>query len=189
MKKIVFLLTAAAACMLIASCSQNSYSSQRKAEDRLIAQFIQRNNINVLTEEPADDYEWGENDYLLVPGVENLYFHLRERGDSTDTDGQDTITISPISTNETVVVRYKKFGLEENADTLSYWTILDQSYPMEFKYLNTASCEAMGWHYAVKYMKYTNAECQIICPSKQGFTEDQNSVTPYCYIMKIRIKR
>ena len=56
MKKIVFLLTAAAACMLIAGCSQNSYSSQRKAEDRLIAQFIQRNNINVLTEEPADDY-------------------------------------------------------------------------------------------------------------------------------------
>ena len=38
-------------------------------------------------------------------------------------------------------------------------------------------------------MMYTNAECQIICPSKLGFTADQNSVTPYCYIMKMKIKR
>lgn len=189
MKKIAFILMAVVSALVVTGCSQNSYSNQRKAEDKLIANFIARNHINVLTEEPADDYEWAENDYLLVPGVDNLYFHLRQRGDSIAVDGTDTIHLEAVSAQETVVVRYKKFALTENADTLSYWTTLDQSYPTEFKYMNTTSCEATGWHLAVQYMKYTNAECQIICPSKQGFSEDQNSVTPYCYIMKIKIKR
>ena len=86
-------------------------------------------------------------------------------------------------------MRYKKFALTENADTLSYWTTLDQAYPTEFQYGNGSQCEAEGWHLAVKYMKYTNAECQIICPSKLGFSADANSVTPYCYILNMKIKR
>lgn len=189
MKKIIFLVCAVVSGLMVCSCSQNSYSAQRKAEDRLIANFIERNHIHVLEEEPADDYVWAEEDYLLVPGYDNMYFHLRERGDSIDVDGTDTIRLAPVSAQETVVVRYKKFALTENADTISTWNTLDLASPPEFKYMNTSSCEAMGWHLAVQYMKYTDSECQIICPSKLGFSADQNSVTPYCYILKIRIKR
>lgn len=188
MKKILVLL-AAALCLVLTGCNKNSYSQQRKAENKLIENFISRHNINVLTTEPADDYVWAENDYLLVPGYDNFYFHLRQAGDSINVDEGDTIRIEPIDAQETVVMRYRKFALTENADTLYYWSTLDQAYPTEFKYLNTSTCEATGWHVAVKYMKYTNAECQIICPSKLGFTTDQNSVTPYCYIMKMKIKR
>ena len=42
---------------------------------------------------------------------------------------------------------------------------------------------------AVKLMKYTDAQCEIIVPSKLGFTEDQTSVTPYVYILKIKVKQ
>ena len=188
MKKIIFCLAIMAGLMFTA-CSGNSYNSQRNAEDKLIANYLSRNNIHVLTEEPDDDYKWAENDYLLVPGYDDLYFHLRARGDSLLIEGEDTTIIEPIELNETVVMRYKKFALTENPDTLSYWTTLDQAYPMEFQYGNTTVCEAVGWHMAVKYMKYTNAECQLICPSKCGFSADNNSVTPYCYIMKMKIKR
>lgn len=188
MKKIFFVLSTLA-CLVLAGCNQNSYSSQRNAEDKLIENFIARQHINVLTEEPADDYQWAENDYLLVPGYDDLYFHLRNRGDSLYIEDGDTTRIDPIEALETVVMRYKKFALTENADTLSYWSTLDQAYPFEFQYGNTTDCEAKGWHVAVKYMKYTDAECQIICPSKLGFSTDQNSVTPYCYIMKMKIKR
>lgn len=189
MKKIVLGLTIVLGIALT-SCSGNTYSSQRNAEDKLIENYLSRNHINVLIDEPADDYQWAENDYLLVPGYDDLYFHLRNRGDSLfiDEDG-DTTKIDAIEPLETVVMRYKKFALTENADTLSYWSTLDQAYPNEFQYGNTTQCEAVGWHMAVKYMKYTNAECQIICPSKCGFSTDANSVTPYCYIMKMKIKR
>lgn len=193
MKKIFFVLLAAVGGWVLTGCTQNSYSEQRKQEDKLISNFIERNHINVIklgkNDKLPDDYKWGESDYLLVPGYDNMYFHLRQRGDSMIVEGDDTIQLDAISAQETVVVRYKKFPLTENPDTLSYWSTLDQASPLEFKYLNTNSCEATGWHLAVQYMKYTNAECQIICPSKLGFTEDQNSVTPYCYIMKIKIKR
>ena len=37
-------------------------------------------------------------------------------------------------------------------------------------------------------MKYPNSQCQIIVPSKQGFDDDNTSVTPYIYILKIQVK-
>lgn len=188
MRKVLFFLTVVA-CFALVSCNKNSYSAQRKAENKLIENYISRQNINVLTEEPAEDYQWAENDYLLVPGYDNFYFHPRSKGDSLLIENGDTTRLDPIASQELVVMRYKKFALTENADTLSYWSTLNQAYPTEFQYGNTSSCEATGWHVAVRYMKYTDAECQIICPSKMGFSADQNSVTPYCYIMKMKIKR
>jgi hypothetical protein len=91
--------------------------------------------------------------------------------------------------NDVIVLRYKRFELTENADTLSYWTTLDQAYPFEFHYGNLAECEATGWHLAIKLMKYPNSECTIIQPSKMGFDAEGVSVTPYGYIMKFKVKQ
>ena len=165
--------------ILFASCAGNTYSALRQEEDRLIANYLSRNNINVLTEEPDVDYVWGEKDYYKVQGYDNLYFHLIQRGD----------TSYEIVPNDLIVARYKQFELTENADTLSYWTTLDQAFPREFHYQNGAECECVGWHVAVKLMKYADAQCEIIVPSKLGFTEDQTSVTPYVYILKIKVKQ
>lgn len=178
--------------LVLSGCSNSSYNSLRNAEDKLIANYISRNHLNILKEEPAADYVWGEKDFYKVPDVDDFYFHLRHRGDSVRIDSVspthfDTIDLEIVS-GDLIVLRYKQFELTENADTLSYWTTLDQAYPYEFHYLNTAECEAVGWHLAVKYMKYPDSECEIIQPSKLGFSAEQMSVTPYGYILKIKVK-
>ena len=164
---------------IITGCNNNTYSRLRDQEDKLIANYISRNNLVILDEEPAIDHVWKEKEYYKVSRYDNLYFHLIQRGD----------TSYEIVPNDLIVARYKQFELTENADTLSYWTTLDQAFPREFHYQNGAECECVGWHVAVKLMKYADAQCEIIVPSKLGFTEDQTSVTPYVYILKIKVKQ
>ena len=189
MRRVIFCLLGL--LFLITGCNNNTYSRLRDQEDKLIANYISRNNLVIVTEEPAIDHVWGEKEYYKVAGVDNFYFHLT-RGDSIQVDTVsptqiDTLDMS-IVTNDVIIVRYKQFALTENADTLSYWTTLEQAYPYEFHYGNTADCECMAWHYAVKLMKYPNSACEIIVPSKLGFSNEQSSVTPYVYIMKINVK-
>ena len=180
--------------VIIASgCSSNTYSRLRDQEDRLIANYISRNNLQILKEEPSIDHVWGEKEYYKVTGVDNFYFHLISRGDSVR---YDTISSTRIDTvdleiiaNDLIVARYKQFGLTENADTLSYWSTLDQSYPYEFHYTNLSECEATAWHLAIRLMKYPESVCEIIVPSKLGFNAEQSSVTPYVYILKIKVKQ
>lgn len=165
--------------MLISGCNNNTYSHLRDQEDKLIANYISRNGLQIVTQEPDEDHIWAEKEYYKIPGYDNFYYHQILRGD----------TAQEIVTNDLIIMRYKQFGLTENADTLSYWTTLDQAYPVEFHYMNTSECEAVAWHLAIKQMKYTDSQCEIICPSKLGFTADQSSVTPYVYIMKIKVKQ
>lgn len=200
MKKYVFYLLLGAGIVL-SGCNGNSYSRLRDKEDKLIDNYISRNNINVLTEEPSIDYVWGEKDYYEIQGYDRLYFHLVSRGDSvlidTLSDGSTVKRDQSIVLNDIIVTRYKKFGLTEVADTLNYWTTLNQANPYEFFYGITSGtatgytsiCEAIGWHEAVRLMQYPNSECIIIVPSKQGFDADNTSVTPYGYRMKIKVKK
>lgn len=173
MKRILLILAGLA--LLVTGCTNNTYSDLRKKENKLIENFISRNNLNILEVAPSEDYAWGPKDFYKVEGYDDFYFHLRERGDTSVT----------VQLKDIIVTRYKKFALTENADTLSYWTTMDQAYPYEFRYGDLSSCEAEGWHVAVKLMKYARAECEVIVPSKMGFTEDEDSVTPYGYIIKI----
>lgn len=164
---------------LLVGCSNSTYWNQRKEENKLIANYISRNGLQIVYEEPAEDHVWGEKEYYKVSGYDDFYYHQIERGD----------TMQEVKMNDLIIVRYKKFALTEDADTLSYWTTLDQAYPVEFHYGNTNECDATGWHVAIKQMKYGEAQCEFICPSKLGFKADNNSVTPYVYIMKIKIKQ
>ena len=160
------------------SCNQNSYSAKRAAEDKLIADFISRQQIRIIYEEPENGV-WGEKDYLKVPGYDDLYFHLTHSGDSA----------YAVKSGDKILLRYIQYTLEEFADTSSYMTTAEQAYPTEFTYLTdyTTACE--GWHAAVKYMKYSGAACKIICPSKQGLDTEKSTVTPYGYDMQIKIPR
>lgn len=178
--------------IITAGCNSNTYSRLRDKEDRLIANYLSRNNYTILTEEPDDNHVWGEKEFYKVKGVDNLYFRLISRGDSvlvdTLSDGKkDTLDLSIVA-NDVIIARYKRWELTENADTLSYWTTLEQAYPYEFHYLNTTECEAVAWHLAVGLMEYPNSVCEIIVPSKLGFSAEQSTVTPYAYILKINVK-
>ena len=178
MSKNIFLWLAGLV-LIAAGCTNNTYSRLRDKEDKLIANYISRNELRIVEEEPAVDHIWGEKEYYKVRGYDDFYYHQILRGD----------TAQEILANDLIIVRYKKFALTEGADTLSYWTTLDQAYPVEFHYGNTSECDAVAWHLAIKQMKYADAQCEIICPSKLGFTADQTSVTPYVYIMKIKVKQ
>jgi hypothetical protein len=191
MKKIIaifsVLLMVAA---IISGCSANSYSSDLKAEKKLIADYIAREGIHVIYELPENDADWGEKDYYQVNGYDYLYYHLTKRGSAYHvTASGDTVRTDSIIATETVVMRYKKYTLGLNADTADYWTTLNSAYPLEFTYLTDYATAPTAWHVAVGLMKYSDSECKIICPSKLGFTEDGNTVTPYGYDLKMKIKR
>ena len=177
MRKNIFLLLIGLA-MVAAGCSSNTYSNQRRQEDKLIANYISRKGLTILTEEPAADHVWGEKEFYKVPNYDNFYYRQIVRGDTT----QEVVV------NDVIVARYKKFGLKEDTDTLSYWTTLDQAYPKTFHYGNLSECEAQAWHLAIRLMKHSDSQCEIIVPSKLGFLDDQNSVEPYVYILKIKVK-
>lgn len=162
--------------LLAVSCNNNSYSKQLKAEKKLIAAYIERNNINIIESEPEDGV-WGEKDYLEIDDY--LYFHLVSRGDTTH----------EIQVRDEVLLRYKRYTLDENADTLSCWTTNEAASPVQFQYGVTSSSACSGWQEAVKYMKYHKSEAKIICPSKLGFTDEQSSVTPYGYDLFIMKKQ
>lgn len=162
----------------VSSCNQNSYSAKRNEEDKLIADFIQRQNIHVIYEQPDDD-QWGEKDYLKVPGYDDLYFHLVTPGDTAYT----------VKMGNRILVRYIRYTLDAVADTSRYMTTNEQAYPTEFAYLIDYTTAPVGWHAAVSYMKHSGAACKIICPSKQGLDAEKSSVTPYGYDLQIRIPR
>ena len=166
--------------LAIYSCSNNNiYSEQLKKERELIENYISLSGIQVVDTLPADD-AWGDNVYYRVPDYDNFYFHMVELGDTAEAE---------IESGEDVLLRFRRYTLTENPDTLYYWTTMDSPDPIKFKYMEQSNDACTGWQVALKYMKYTDSQCKIICPSKMGFSEENSSVTPYGYDLKIKIKR
>ena len=191
MKHLFYALAAIA--VLCSACNSNTYSRLRDKEDRLIANYISRKNLTIVNEEPAVGHVWGEKEFYKVKGYDNFYFHLISRGDSVRIDSvsparKDTVDLS-IVMNDVIVARYKQFGLTENADTLDYWTTMTQPFPYEFHYTNSTECDIIAWHLAIALMKYPDSQCEIIVPSKLGDSNAQQTVTPYVYILKIKVKQ
>ena len=182
MKKIQWIMMGIV-LMLTYSCKSNIYSEQLKAERALIENYIARQGIVVVDTLPADD-KWGEKVYYRVPDYDNFYFHMVELGDTLSSAEE-----AEIESGETVLLRYKRYTLEEYPDTIYNWTTMDSSEPIKLQYMVQSETSCTGWQVALKYMKYHDAQCKIICPSKLGFSEENSSVTPYGYDLKIKIKR
>lgn len=177
MKQItIFALLMSIAFVLI-GCNNNTYSDDLKEEQKLIENFIQRQGIQVVTEEPT---EWGDKVYWKLPDYDNYYFHLVQQGDTASAE---------LEAKDKVLLRYRQYTLEAYADTVSFWTTLDSPNPVELQYMVSSQASCTGWQVALQYMKYSGAECKIICPSKLGFTDQNSNVIPYGYDMKIKIKR
>lgn len=162
---------------VLIGCNNNTYSDDLKEEQQLIENFIQRQGIQVVTEEPE---EWGDNVYWKLPDYDNYYFHLVQHGDTASAE---------LEAKDKVLLRYRQYTLEAYADTVSFWTTLDSPNPVELQYMVSSQASCTGWQLALQYMKYSGAECKIICPSKLGFTDQNSNVIPFGYDMKIQIKR
>jgi len=171
------LLTAVFAASLC-GCSGNTYSRQIKQEKKLINSYIARHNINVIHEEPqlTHGQRWAENDYLAVEGYDDFYFHLSSAIDTT-------AELLPNGTR--VNLRYRKYGLDIYTDTVNCWNTDDQGDPIRLSVGTVDSYSCTAWHVAMMKMKRSGAECKIICPSTVGFMDDNATVTPYCYEMKV----
>ncbi len=164
---------------VLSSCSDNvTYAEQLKAEKELIADYIKRNNIKVVSEFPTK-FPWDENVYVLTKS--GMYFHLVSQGDMTE--GADTL-----AKNDLVVPRFYQITLNTDPVTISNWNTVDYPYPTTFNY-NDLTQACAGWHEAVSYMKRNNSRALFILHSKIGFTATDNSVVPYLYDMKIKIQK
>ncbi len=171
-------LCAAVVAAVACGCSGNTYSKQIRQEKKLIDSYIARHNINVIYEEPklSHGQKWGENDFLAVEGYDDLYFHLSSPIDTT-------AELLPNGTR--VNLRYRKYGLDVYTDTVSCWNTDDQGDPVQLSVGTVDNNSCTAWHVALRKMGRSGAECKIICPSTVGFMEDNASVTPYCYEMKV----
>ncbi len=158
------------------SCSENTYASDLQEEKDLMADYIKRNQLNILDTIPT---VWGEKDYVEIDDY--LYFHLSYVGDSASHDS--------IETGDEINLRYIRYTLDVVADTVSYWTTAEAPTPITFRYGVSSAAVCSGWLKALPYMKYSGSIAKIICPSKMGFSEEQSSVTPYGYDLKIQIKK
>ena len=167
--------------IMLPACKNQSdqiYGNELKAEKKLIANYIASNNINVIHTEPATPADWGENDYLEI--ADYTYYHLVDPGDTTG---------DPVAYRDYISLRYRKYSLDLYADTISAWNTNDAAYPVEFQYGTSSDYTCQGWLLAIAYMKYNNSIGKLICPSKKGFSEDTNSVTPYVYDLKIKFRK
>ena len=98
MKRIITPVLLLAAMVLAVSCntSETAYANQLKKEKKLIAAYIERNNIKIIYEEPAYD-KWKPNEYLELDDY--CYFNLTQMGDTT-TEG--SICYSPYNSRFSV---------------------------------------------------------------------------------------
>ena len=173
MKKIQLILVGIV--LLVAyGCNSNIYSEQLKKERKLIESYIARHGLIIVDTLPAAD-QWEENIYYRVPEGDNCYFHMVALGDTT---------FPEIEKEDEVLLRYKRYTLDEYPDTLSNWGTMDSAKPIELEYMVNSENSCTGWQVALKYMKYPYSQCKIIVPSKMGFREENSTVTPYGYELK-----
>lgn len=179
MKKIVKIFTFVTAvfiAFLLISCEdENTTAALTKKQTKTIADFISRNNIEVISSIPTDNV-WGEKQFLKTSS--GLYIHLVDTGEVGET----------VKSGELITYRFYKISLAATQDTVTRnWTTADYPNPSEFHYNvdNDEACDA--FHEAVKIMKRNNSRAQLIVPAKLGFEEDRNSITPYFYDFKIKL--
>ena len=114
-----------------------------------------------------------------------------ELGDTTFVLPGDSVSRenAELESGEQVLLRFIRYTLEEYPDTISNWGTMDSAEPIKLQYMVNSETSCTGWQVALKYMKYHEAQCKIICPSRLGNTDDNSNVIPRGYDMKIQIKR
>ncbi|VBB43385.1 conserved exported hypothetical protein [uncultured Paludibacter sp.] len=176
MRKISIILSFFLLIIVFYACSNTkTYSELQDEEQALIANYIQRNNITVVTTLPEPD-KWNENQYYKSSS--GLYFHLVNPGEYTTTD--------TVKLKSTIAFRYRLYTLNNPSDTVdNNWSTIDYPAPNIIVYGYTSS--TAGLQEAIKYMKYQNSEAKVIVPHNLNSSTYLQSVTPMAYDLKIKI--
>ena len=168
MKKTVSVITVLV--MLFTACENTSmqYSRKLEKEKKAIADYLKRNNVEVLTSVPENDV-YAENQFYRTSS--GVYFRLDDAGTGS----------KEIAEGHLVGYRYFKITLDANPDTLVRAN--DYPYPSTFTYGRGQPSVAFGE--AVVLMKKAGAQAQLIVPSSAGFSDDYSAVMPYLFTLKI----
>lgn len=172
----VFLFCILLTGVVFTSCQDDNvtFAEELAAEQDLIADFVKRQGIKVVTTMPTS---WtNEKVYYKTPT--GLYFRLTEEGDTT----------TQVATGDLIVPRYIQYTLNEKPDTISFLSTIDFELPNKFNYLDYTQVCA-GWHEAVGYMKNHNSAASIIVFSRIGFSQFSRPATPIGYDLKIKIQK
>jgi len=186
MKKILSIIFLFA--LLFSACDTSSYSYQLAQEKQKISQFFKDSTITIINAVSDSVFSDGvkkdsicnnitaSHRYYLL-GTDSIYIRINKVG----------IKTASVSLYDRVEIRYIEKTLDGKT-TESYWTTLDLPYPPEVIFgdipIPTSSSfgngNCAGWQSAIAIMKYSEAEAEIIVPSKLGIARNYNSVTP-CY--------
>jgi len=184
--------------IIFSSCeNKNNYSALVEQERKDIQKYIKDKGIKV--------YNYSKSDSVFVDGktIDNICKYV------TDTNvyyslGTDSIYIrinivgdtiqKPVKLNDKVQVRYIETTLD-GLYTESYWTTLDLPYPPVLIFGNIPSAlsgapdntNCAGWQTAIRLMKYSEAEAEIIVPSKLGILKNYTTITPCHYKFYFKI--
>ena len=168
------------------SCTDQTYAKQLKTEEKLINEYLKRENINVLKSFPAEN-AWKPNDYVALDN--GMYFHLEKAGEAGDS----------IKAGNLAIVRFKSYTLSLPVDSIDMWNTIGTQNPPNFVWGTTdKACEA--WLAALALMQRQYSEGKIIAPSKTGFGinaaylnwsvyDDESSVTPRLYYLQLRFRK
>lgn len=174
---IISLLAVSTAVFFACKDDALTYAEELKAEQELIEDFINRQQIQVVKVMPTE-FPWPDKVYYKSKS--GLYFRLTNKGDYLSGDS--------IVYREQIVTKYDQYGLGVKPDTISTQSTVQLAHPKEFTY-GDHSQACVAWHEAVGYMKYNNAEAQLIVPSKIGFSNFSRPATPVGYDLTIRVLR
>ncbi|MGC3979098.1 MAG: DUF4827 family protein [Paludibacteraceae bacterium] len=174
MKKISILLSFSLLLLGFFACSKTkTYSELQDEEQALIADYIKRHNITVVTTMPEIG-KWKENQYYKSSS--GLYYHLVSPGDYT---GTDTVKLK-----STIAFRNREYTLDNPSDTImNNWTTID--YPDPFSLIYGYTTSYVGIQEAMTYMKYYESQAKIIVPHNLSTSSYLQSVTPIAYDLRI----
>ena len=198
MKKILlFLFGLVALSFAFQACDdQMTYAEKLEAEENAIQAFIEKHNINLITQSDfhAQDSmtNLDKNEYVqLASGV---YMQIVSKGVENVND--------TVKANDLILVRYSEVDVETGDTIMS--NIADPQTVDVFKYTVTSSSIAgiftegsmlsyrgttvpAGWLLPFTYVR-NMAHVRLIVPSKMGHSTAQQYVTPYYYdLAKLQI--
>lgn len=177
MKKISLIFSLLLLLTGFMACSDTkTYGELQDDEQALIADYIQRHNIKVVTTKPEAN-AWEANTYYKSSS--GLYFHLVNPGDYTTND--------TVKSKAIIAYRYRLYTLNNPSDTIvNNWSTVDYSFPSTVAYGDYTS-SSVGIQEAFTYMKYNNSEAKVIIPHDLSTSTYLQSVTPMVYDLKIKL--
>lgn len=183
MKKIALFISFFLLIIGFSACNHTkTYGELQDEEQALIASYLQKHNITVVTTMPEVG-KWKENEYYKSSS--GLYFHLVSPKSATDTI--NLTDNEKIQTRSSIAFRYKLFTIENPSDTvINNWSTIDYPFPTTVAYGDYTS-SSVGVQEAFKYMRFNNSEAKIIVPHNISTSTYLESVTPMAYDLKIKI--